>query len=76
MPTVGLLEILLFVPLILIQVGLMVWALVDVTQRKHVKGNNKLLWILIIVIVSIIGPIVYFILGRQDEPNEENSAQN
>jgi len=61
----------LIIPLALIELGLMVWALVDVSRRGHVRGNNKIIWILVIVLVNIIGPILYFILGREEEPVEE-----
>jgi len=55
----------------LVEIGLMVWALVDISRRKHVRGNNKIVWILGIVIFGTIGPIIYLLLGRVDEPKEE-----
>jgi len=61
------------IPLAVLQTALMVWALVDVAKRKYVKGN-KVVWIIIIVAFNIIGPIVYFLLGRRDEPEGEDSA--
>lgn len=54
------------VPLFLLEVGLLVFALVDVVRRPHVRGNNKLVWILIIVLFSMIGPIVYLAVGRKE----------
>jgi len=63
---------LLLIPIALIELGLMVWALIDISKRKYVKGNNKVVWILIIVLVSTIGPILYFFLGRKEGPDEEN----
>jgi len=57
---------LLVIPIALIQIGLMVWALVDITKREYVKGNTKIIWILIIVLVNIIGPILYFLIGRKE----------
>ena len=56
----------LLVPVILLQVGLMIFALIDLSKRKQVKGNNKLLWGIIIVLFQILGPLVYFIIGRED----------
>ncbi len=61
------------IPLAILEWGLMVWALIDVAKRKYVKGN-KVAWILIIVLIGIIGPIVYFLLGRRDEPEGEDPA--
>jgi hypothetical protein len=55
------------IPLFLLQIGLLVFALLDVIKRKRVRGNNKIIWILIIVLVEIIGPIIYLAIGRQEE---------
>lgn len=57
----------LIIPLVLIQLGLMIFALVDLVKRDKVKGGNKVVWALVIVLINIIGPIVYLIFGREDE---------
>jgi hypothetical protein len=59
--------LLLLIPLILLQLGLMIWALLDVIKRERVKGGNKVVWILIIVLVNIIGPIIYLLVGREED---------
>lgn len=56
-----------FLPLIVIQFVLMIAALIDLSKRKNVTGNNKLLWALIIVFINTIGPIIYFIIGRKED---------
>ena len=58
---------LLIIPLWLVQVGLMVFALVNLVKRPKVKGGNKWLWAVLIVFVNIIGPLLYFVLGREEE---------
>jgi Phospholipase_D-nuclease N-terminal len=59
--------ILLLAPVVLIQLGLMIAALVDLERdERHVRGNSKVAWALIIVFVNIIGPIVYFVVGREE----------
>jgi hypothetical protein len=63
------------IPIFIIQIGLMVWALVDVVKRERVRGGNKVVWILIIVLVNLIGPIVYFIAGREEGPVENNDRE-
>lgn len=54
------------IPLALIELGLLAGALVHLLRR----GKAKLLpvwgWVLIIVLVNIIGPVLYFIIGRED----------
>ncbi len=57
--------ILLLLPLIAIQIGLMVYALVDLAKRERVKGD-KWIWVVVIVLVNIIGPIVYLVAGRDE----------
>ncbi len=54
-------------PLLLLEIGLLVFALVDVIKRKQVRGDSKVLWILIIVLINFIGPIIYLALGRKEE---------
>jgi hypothetical protein len=57
----------LLVPIIIIQLGLMVAALFDLGQdERRVRGGNKLVWVVVIVFVNLIGPIVYFVAGRDE----------
>lgn len=41
------------------QYGLAIWALRDLWQRPRVRGDNKVLWALLILIVPILGPLAY-----------------
>ena len=59
--------ILAFWPLLVLQLGLAIWALVDLIRRKEVKSLSKPIWAVIIILVNLIGPIVYFIIGRGEE---------
>jgi hypothetical protein len=59
--------ILLLVPIVLVQLGLMAFALYDLVKRTRVKGGNKWVWGIIIVVINIIGPILYFVLGREED---------
>jgi len=54
------------IPLLLIQVGLIVWALVDLSKRERVKGGSKIVWVLVILIFEFIGPILYLAWGREE----------
>jgi hypothetical protein len=54
------------IPVLIIQLGLMITALVDVIRREHTRGP-KWVWVLVIVLVNYIGPIIYFVAGRKDE---------
>jgi hypothetical protein len=59
--------LLLLLPVIAIQLGLIVLALRDLLRpERQVRGDSKLLWGLVIVIVNIIGPLLYFAVGRRE----------
>jgi hypothetical protein len=53
-------------PLIVIQLGLMIFALFDLSRRTTTRGP-KWMWAAVIIVVNIIGPIVYFVVGRGEE---------
>jgi hypothetical protein len=57
----------LLVPIIVIQLGLLVWALYDRTRPpRRVKRDSKVGWALVIIFVNLIGPIIYFLVGREE----------
>ncbi|OIJ14324.1 transcriptional regulator [Anaerobacillus alkalidiazotrophicus] len=55
----------LVTPLIVLQLILMVFALVSCAKQEETNGP-KLMWVLIIIFVNLIGPILYFLLGRKN----------
>lgn len=55
----------MLVPLVVLDSGLRLFAFLDVLKRERVKGT-KLMWALIVLLVGFIGPILYFVLGRED----------
>ena len=58
--------VLILLPLVVIELGLVVFSLVDLLKpERRVIGDNKLVWALIIVLVGTIGPIVYLQAGRK-----------
>jgi hypothetical protein len=57
----------LVVPLIAIQVVLLVWALWDLSRPdRRVRSLSKPIWAVLILISSIVGPILYFLFGREE----------
>jgi hypothetical protein len=55
----------LVAPLIVLQVILMIAALVSCLKQEETNGP-KWLWVLIILFVNILGPILYFVMGRKN----------
>ena len=55
------------IPLALLQTGLMVFALVHVIRHPNYRIGNMVVWVLVVLLFSFIGPVVYFIFGRGEE---------
>ena len=56
----------LLIPILIIQLALVVAALLDLSRRSATRGP-RWVWVLVILFVNLIGPIVYFAIGREDE---------
>jgi len=56
----------LLAPLLLIQLALIAAGLIDLARRERTRGP-KWAWALVIVLFSMLGPIVYFLFGREEE---------
>ena len=57
----------LIIPIVLVELGLLAFALYDLLKRKRVRGGSKWVWGILIVVVNIIGPIIYLLLGREED---------
>ena len=57
--------------IIILLIGLVLFvlpviALVDII-RNEFTGNNKLIWVLIVIFFNILGSILYFIMGKNQK---------
>jgi len=57
----------LLIPLLVVQLGLMIVCLVDLSKRTRVRGLPKWAWAIIIVLGELLGPIIYLFVGRMEE---------
>jgi hypothetical protein len=55
----------LLVPILIIQLALVVAAIIDLSRRETTRGP-KVVWVLVILLVNFIGPILYFVIGRDE----------
>lgn len=55
----------LLIPIIIIQYALVFAAIIDLSKQKTTRGP-KILWVFVIVLVNFIGPILYFVIGRDE----------
>ncbi len=56
----------ILLPLIIINLTLSITALVHVLRHKKYRFGNRMLWI-ILCFVQIIGPVLYFTIGKGEE---------
>lgn len=54
----------LVAPLLVVQLILISVALLDL-RKAHALNGPKWLWVLIIIFVNLLGPVLYFILGKK-----------
>ena len=56
------------IPLAVVQFALFGYALYHALTHKNYKRGNRTLWIIVIVVcMSFVGPILYFLLGKEEE---------
>ena len=54
------------IPILIVQLGLMAYCLVDLYKRGHTRNGPKWMWAMIIILGELIGPIIYLLLGREE----------
>jgi len=61
----------LFIFLAAVQLVLFVLALIGALSADRVRGMPRAVWVLVIVIVPLLGPVAYFLWGRpRSAPHE------
>lgn len=55
----------LIIVLIFIAIPLLLWVipLIDILKNEF-KGNNKIVWILVVLFLPVLGGILYLLIGR------------
>jgi len=64
------------IPFIILQYGLMIAALVHILRSDTYKVGNRLLWVLTVLLVNIIGPVLYFVIGRGEKRSDDNEPNS
>ena len=52
------------IPLVIAEFALAMTALIHVLKHPNYRFGNKVMWIVIVLLIQIIGPVVYFLIGR------------
>ncbi len=55
------------IPLVIVQFVLLGYALYHILTHNTYKRGNRMLWLVItIILMNYVGPILYFLLGKED----------
>ena len=44
---------------------LFIVALIDVIRRQFSNDSDKILWLVLIILLPVLGPILYFVIGKK-----------
>jgi hypothetical protein len=61
----------LFVVLAAVQLILLVLALISVLSAPRVRNLPRAVWVLVILLIPLLGPLAYFAWGRPKQPPRE-----
>ncbi|EBF5194601.1 negative regulator of sigma-Y activity [Listeria monocytogenes] len=59
-------QIALIIPVILLYLALLLTAIIDLTKNWN-ERKNPVIWLVVIIVINIFGPIAYFIFGQKEE---------
>ena len=55
------------IPLVIVQFALLGYTLYHILTHPHYKRGNRALWLVItILLMNYVGPILYFLFGKED----------
>lgn len=57
----------ILIPIVVLEIGLMIYALIHILKHNKFKFGNKVMWIVVVVLIQIIGPIFYLMIGKDNE---------
>ena len=41
-----------------------IWMLIDAIRNPSLVGNQRIVWVLVIIFIPCIGPLLYYFVGR------------
>ena len=55
------------IPLVIVQFTLLGYTIYHILTHDHYKRGNRVLWLIVAIIgMEFIGPILYFVLGKEE----------
>ena len=56
----------IFPLIMLIVLGIYIYSLVDILKHEF-RGNNKIVWIIVVLMLPLLGVFLYFLLGKKQQ---------
>ncbi len=58
----------LLIPLVIVEFLLLGYTIYHILTHKTYKRGNRIIWLIVAIVgMNFIGPIIYFIFGKEDE---------
>lgn len=58
----------LLIPLVIVEFILLGYTIYHILTHKTYKRGNRIIWLIVAIVgMNFIGPIIYFIFGKEDE---------
>ena len=57
---------LIIAPIAILMIVFWVWMIIDCATKEPSEGNDKIIWILVIVLASWIGALIYYFVRRPE----------
>ena len=55
------------IPLVIVQFGLLGYTVYHILTHKNYKRGNRKIWLVVTIIgMEFIGPVLYFLLGKEE----------
>lgn len=54
----------LLIPVLIMDVVLAVAAVVHILRHPHYRFGNKTMWLVVVIVLLLFGPIIYFVFGK------------
>lgn len=54
-------------PLVIVEFALLGYTLYHILTHRHYKKGNRTLWLVVVIVgMNFVGPVLYFLLGKED----------
>ena len=59
-----------------VTIGLFIYYIIHVTNNKKLEGNDRIMWVLVVIFAQQIGHIIYWYMKIWKEEDDENEELN